>query len=66
VRVRPLNTKEHAQSEFETIRVLDQKVIVLLDPGNEFESDDVKFLAFSKNTIYKKKIVLPILVFKEK
>lgn len=44
VRVRPLNNKELSQSEFETIRVLDQKMIVLLDPGNEFESDDVKNL----------------------
>ena len=44
IRVRPLNPREAAISDFEAIRVLDQKVVILLDPGNEFEGDDVKIL----------------------
>ena len=45
VRTRPLNSKELNVSDFEIVRVLDQKVVVLLDPGNEFQYDDV----FRKN-----------------
>lgn len=42
MRVRPLNSKELSISNFETIRVLDSKVIVLMDPQNEFEPEDVR------------------------
>ena len=44
VRVRPLNSRELAVSNFETIKVMDQKVICLLDPQNEFEPEDVNNL----------------------
>ena len=44
IRVRPLNTRELTVSNFDTIKVMDQKVICLLDPQNEFESQDVKNL----------------------
>lgn len=41
VRSRPISQKEKAVSDFETLRVLDKKVVVLLDPGNNFEKEDV-------------------------
>jgi kinesin family protein 18/19 len=41
IRVRPLNSKELAISNFETIKIVDQKIAVLLDPANEFEPQDV-------------------------
>lgn len=41
VRIRPLNQKELAKSDFETVKVLDERVIVLLDPGFELNPDDV-------------------------
>ncbi|CAK60116.1 unnamed protein product (macronuclear) [Paramecium tetraurelia] len=42
IRVRPLSQKERSQSEFETIRILDNKMIVLLDPDSEREDDLLK------------------------
>ncbi|CAD8105985.1 unnamed protein product [Paramecium sonneborni] len=39
IRVRPLSQKERSLSEFETIRILDNKMIVLLDPEQEREDD---------------------------
>ncbi|CAD8097559.1 unnamed protein product [Paramecium sonneborni] len=39
IRVRPLNQKERSVSEFETIRILDGKMIVLMDPESEREDD---------------------------
>ncbi len=48
VRVRPLNSKELTVSDFDTVRILDQKLVILLDPGNEFEPEDVIFLIFYK------------------
>ena len=41
IRVRPLNSKELSISNFETINILDQKLVVLMDPQNEFEREDV-------------------------
>jgi hypothetical protein len=41
VRVRPMNDKERTVSEFETIRVLDGKVLVLVDP--EANSEEVSW-----------------------
>ena len=41
VRNRPLNEKELAISNFETITVLDDKVVILLDPRNQFDFKDV-------------------------
>ena len=41
VRMRPLNSKELTVSDFETVRILDNKLVILLDPGNEFEPEDV-------------------------
>jgi len=41
VRVRPLSSKEQTISNYETIRVLDGKVVVLLDPSNQFDANDV-------------------------
>jgi len=45
-----LNPKEIRISNFETLRVLDRKLIVLQDPQNEFESNDVsdKLAKYSK------------------
>lgn len=45
MRCRPLNSKELALSDFETVKVLNSKLVVLLDPGNEFEPEDI----FRKN-----------------
>ncbi|CAD8173830.1 unnamed protein product [Paramecium octaurelia] len=39
IRVRPLNQKERSVSEFETIRILDGKMIVLMDPESEREDE---------------------------
>ncbi|CAD8110484.1 unnamed protein product [Paramecium sonneborni] len=39
IRVRPLSQKERSLSEFETIRILDNKMIVLLDPEQERDDD---------------------------
>ncbi|CAD8201892.1 unnamed protein product [Paramecium octaurelia] len=39
IRVRPLSQKERSLSEFETIRILDNKMIVLMDPEQEREED---------------------------
>ncbi|CAD8097370.1 unnamed protein product [Paramecium primaurelia] len=39
IRVRPLSQKERSLSEFETIRILDNKMIVLMDPESEREDD---------------------------
>ncbi len=33
VRLRPLNKKEHENNHFEIIRILDQKVVILMDPA---------------------------------
>jgi len=41
VRVRPLNSKELTFSNYETLKVLDNKVVVLLDPQNQFDPNDV-------------------------
>lgn len=41
VRMRPLNSRELIVSDFETVRILDKKLVILLDPGNEFEPEDV-------------------------
>jgi hypothetical protein len=40
VRSRPLSEKERDKSDFETVRILDRQVVVLLDPGNTFEKED--------------------------
>ena len=37
--MRPLNNKERTHSEYETIKILDGKVVVLLDPNQDM--DDV-------------------------
>lgn len=39
IRVRPLNLKERSISEFETIRILDGKMIILMDPESERDDD---------------------------
>ena len=39
VRVRPISTKEISVMETETVKVLNQKVIVLIDP--EYDENDV-------------------------
>lgn len=39
VRVRPLNARERSFSAFETTRVLDGKLIALVDPGDEDIND---------------------------
>lgn len=39
VRSRPLNDKERTISEFETIKVMDGKMLLLIDP--EMNSDEV-------------------------
>jgi len=39
-----LNQKELSISNFETLKIIDGKVVVLLDPQNEFESDEVRNL----------------------
>ena len=36
-----MNSKEYSISNFETVKILDRKVVILLDPQNEFERDDV-------------------------
>ena len=41
VRCRPLNSKELGISNFETIKILDQNLVVLFDPANEFDPNDV-------------------------
>ena len=41
MRCRPLNSKELAISNFETIKILDGKLVVLFDPANEFDPNDV-------------------------
>ena len=41
VRLRPLNSKEALKSEFETVKILDEHVLALLDPGYELNPDDV-------------------------
>jgi len=46
VRCRPLNSKELTVSDFETVRILDQKLVILLDPGNEFEPEDVNIIKY--------------------
>jgi kinesin family protein 18/19 len=40
VRTRPLNSKEMNISNFETLKILDGKLVVLLDPMNEFDPND--------------------------
>jgi kinesin family protein 18/19 len=42
--VRPLSPKELSIIELDTVKVLDSKMVVLLDPENEF-STDVKLTA---------------------
>lgn len=39
VRVRPLNDKEKTISEFQTIKILDEHLMILMDPENN--PDDV-------------------------
>ncbi|CAD8091684.1 unnamed protein product [Paramecium primaurelia] len=39
IRVRPLSQKEKSLSEFETIKILDNKMIVLMDPEQERDED---------------------------
>ena len=49
VRLRPLNSREALKSEFETVKILDEHVLALLDPGYELNPDDVSpsnFLCF--------------------
>lgn len=41
MRSRPLSSKEVAKSSYETVKVLDERVAVLLDPGYELNPDDV-------------------------
>lgn len=45
MRCRPLNPRELQLSDFETVKILNSKLVVLLDPGNEFEPEDI----FRKN-----------------
>lgn len=37
--MRPLNNKERTVSEFETIKILDGKVLLLLDPSQDNTED---------------------------
>jgi len=41
VRVRPLSSKEVGYSNFETLKVIDGKCVLLLDPANQFDANDV-------------------------
>lgn len=41
VRVRPINDKETYISSFETAKVMDQNMVLLLDPQYEMAPDDV-------------------------
>jgi kinesin family protein 18/19 len=41
VRARPINAREESISNFETIRILDGKIVVALDPQNQFDPNDV-------------------------
>ena len=41
VRVRPLNDKERYISDFETVKVLNENFVVLLDPQYEMAPEDV-------------------------
>ncbi|EAS04332.2 kinesin motor catalytic domain protein (macronuclear) [Tetrahymena thermophila SB210] len=41
VRTRPLNQRELTKSDYETLKILDNRVVVLLDPGYEMNQDDV-------------------------
>ena len=36
-----MNSKEFSISNYETVKVLEGKVVLLLDPQNEFEREDV-------------------------
>jgi hypothetical protein len=42
IRKRPLLSKELEKNDFETVKILDGKVVVLMDPGNIFEANDVR------------------------
>lgn len=35
IRTRPLNQRELEKSDFEVVRILDERVVVLIDPGYE-------------------------------
>lgn len=42
IRTRPLNQRELEKSDFEVVRILDERVVVLIDPGNEMNQNDVR------------------------
>ncbi|EGR28601.1 kinesin motor domain protein [Ichthyophthirius multifiliis] len=52
IRVRPLNQKELEKSDFEVVRILDQRLVVLIDPGYEFNQNDVLRKNRNKETQY--------------
>jgi kinesin family member 18/19 len=62
VRNRPLSAKEVAKSTYETVKVLEDRVAVLLDPGFELNPDDVlrknrnKELQFAFDYVFDKNI----------
>lgn len=51
VRVRPLNEKEKYISNFDTARVVDKNLLVLLDPQYEMSPDDVTKFSFIRISI---------------
>lgn len=52
VRVRPLSQKELSVIDLDTVKVLDSKIVVLLDPENEFSKDvsTCRYLRCSRKT----------------
>ncbi|EGR33926.1 kinesin motor domain protein [Ichthyophthirius multifiliis] len=52
VRARPLNQREQEYNEYEIIRILDQRLVVLIDPGYEFNQNDVLRKNRNKETQY--------------
>jgi len=41
IRSRPLNARELEKSDFEVVRILDERVVVLIDPGYEMNQNDI-------------------------
>lgn len=52
--IRPLIKKEVEENPFEIVKVLDEKVIVLLDPANSLEPEDVTWELFTQKQIFRK------------